>query len=294
MGERKVMNKWFPPDFDPTRLPKASRAAVRKVRMMMPMSVQCASCGEYVYHGKKFNAAIEPTREEYLGIKIWRLTVRCPRCSGAISIKTDPANCDYTCDSGAVRNFEPWRAFNAEQAEKDIEREEARKDVMKDLEAKQYDAQREMDQLNQLDELRTINAKRSTLTPDDLLKGILDGDHPEIETIDAYKEDDNIEVEHFKRMQEQKRGEGKRKTEAAFSTQPPPAAAASSTPSETATGSVPSPLAVAGGTLVLKKRRKVEKKLPVDAATSKHSGPVAATRSGPLGLVSYGSDDGET
>eukprot|EP00906_Rhabdomonas_costata_P034282 RCo048257 len=181
MGERKVLNKYYPPDFDPTRLPKQEGHKIgHRVRMMMPMSVQCNTCGEFIYNGKKFNSTIEPTDEKYLNIRIWRLVVRCPRCLAPISLRTDPQNCDYVCEAGASRNFEPWREFNMDQAQKDAEREQARRDVMKELEEKQYDAQREIDALNQLDELRASNARRAVLTPEDLLSAIVSEDPEEV------------------------------------------------------------------------------------------------------------------
>ena len=42
MGERKVLNKYFPPDFDPALVPKVKMAKDHqmKIRMMLPMSVR--------------------------------------------------------------------------------------------------------------------------------------------------------------------------------------------------------------------------------------------------------------
>ena len=72
---------------------------------------------------------------------------------------------DYECERGAKRNFEPWReAKLAEETEEErldrLEREEAERDVMKELEQKTLDAKTEMAIADALDEVRTRNAQR--------------------------------------------------------------------------------------------------------------------------------------
>jgi hypothetical protein len=71
---------------------------------------------------------------------------------------------DYAIGHGAKRNFEPWReAKLAEETEEErldrLEREEAERDAMKELEAKTLDAKTEMQIADALDEIRTRNAR---------------------------------------------------------------------------------------------------------------------------------------
>jgi hypothetical protein len=75
MGERKVLNKYYPPDFDPTLIPRNRKPKDRKytVNLMMPMTIQCSACGQFMYMGKKVNGMKEMVNgESYLGIAIHR------------------------------------------------------------------------------------------------------------------------------------------------------------------------------------------------------------------------------
>ena len=169
MSERKVLSKYYPPDFDPskitrTRGPKQAGPKVQTVRLMAPFSMKCTHCGEFIYKGRKFNARKETTEEKYYNITIYRFYIRCTRCSGEITFKTDPKNMDYECERGAKRNFEPWREakLNEETEEERLdrlEREEAERDAMKDLESKVHDAKQEMAVSDALDEIRSRNAR---------------------------------------------------------------------------------------------------------------------------------------
>lgn len=174
MSERKVIQKYYPPDFDPTKIPRMRRPkdAQVTVRMMMPMSVRCNTCGEYIYRGKKFNSKKETVQgEEYLGIKIFRFYMRCPNCSSEFTIRTDPEHSDYLADMGCSRNFEPWRdkETQIEEAKKQREKEEEG-DAMKALENRTLDSKVEMDIIEALDEIRALNARNSQIDADTLLE----------------------------------------------------------------------------------------------------------------------------
>ncbi|KAI0885190.1 DUF572-domain-containing protein [Annulohypoxylon maeteangense] len=168
MSERKVLSKYYPPDFDPSQIkrvkgPKTAGPKVQTVRLAAPFSMKCTTCGEYIYKGRKFNARKEtPVDEKYLGIQIFRFYIRCTRCSGQITFKTDPKNQDYACESGAKRSTEPWRVGRDETDEERLDRlekEEEERNAMVELEAKTVDAKREMAVADALDEIRTRNAR---------------------------------------------------------------------------------------------------------------------------------------
>ncbi|KAI9749898.1 MAG: Polynucleotide 5'-hydroxyl-kinase grc3 [Chaenotheca gracillima] len=169
MSERKVLTKYYPPDFDPSKItrsraPKQTGPKLQTVRLMAPFSMACLTCGEFIYKGRKFNARKETTEEKYYAIPIYRFYIRCTRCSAEITFKTDPKNMDYTCEKGAKRNFEPWREKNAkEETEEErldrLEREEEERNAMAELETKTLDAKREMAIADALDEIRTRNAR---------------------------------------------------------------------------------------------------------------------------------------
>ncbi|OTB16958.1 hypothetical protein K445DRAFT_316485 [Daldinia sp. EC12] len=168
MSERKVLTKYYPPDFDPSQIkrvkgPKNAGPKVQTVRLAAPFSMKCTTCGEYIYKGRKFNARKEtPLDEKYLGIQIFRFYIRCTRCSGQITFKTDPKNQDYACESGAKRSTEPWRVGRDETDEERLDRlekEEEERNAMVELEAKTVDAKREMAVADALDEIRTRNAR---------------------------------------------------------------------------------------------------------------------------------------
>ncbi|KAK2601942.1 Pre-mRNA-splicing factor cwf16 [Conoideocrella luteorostrata] len=176
MSERKVLQKYYPADFDPRdiarrRGPKSEGPRIQTVRLMAPFSMKCMTCGEFIYKGRKFNSRKETNMEQkYLNIQIFQFHIKCTRCSAEIIFRTDPKNNDYAMVKGAVRNMEPWRNRVAEEESVDerlnrLEREEAEaageeeKNAMADLEAKNADAKREMAAADMLDEIRQRNAR---------------------------------------------------------------------------------------------------------------------------------------
>lgn len=109
MSERKAINKWYPPDWDPLKAPKGKKKTnpnAEKVRLMLPFSMKCLSCNEYIAARRKFNARKEITAERYMGIKIIKFHIKCPRCNNGIIFQTDPKLAGFIPVEGGARNYE--------------------------------------------------------------------------------------------------------------------------------------------------------------------------------------------
>ncbi|KAL2897189.1 YJU2 splicing factor-like protein [Bienertia sinuspersici] len=176
MGERKVLNKYYPPDFDPAKIPRRRQPKNQqiKVRMMLPMSIRCNTCGNYIYKGTKFNSRKEDViGETYLGIQIFRFYFKCTKCSAELAMKTDPQNSDYVVEAGATRNFEPWRDKDDElEKEKRKRDSEEMGDAMKSLENRTLDSKREMDIMATLDEMKSMKSRHATVSVDAMLEAL--------------------------------------------------------------------------------------------------------------------------
>ncbi|RJE22336.1 MRNA splicing protein [Aspergillus sclerotialis] len=189
MSERKVLTKYYPPDFDPSavkRTPKHLRPSGPKlltVRLMAPFSMKCTQCGEYIYRGRKFNARKETTDEKYLSISIFRFYIRW----GKEELRA------WRDQSGERYNETEEETLARLEREENEENEKAERDKMEQLEEKMLDSKREMAIADALDEIRTRNARierGGALSEEAALAGVRDVVDEEREK--AEKEDEEM------------------------------------------------------------------------------------------------------
>eukprot|EP01135_Chromosphaera_perkinsii_P006931 Nk52_evm19s628 gene=Nk52_evmTU19s628 len=189
MAERKVLNKYFPPDFDPAKIPRRKIAKDKQtsVRLMAPFNMRCLKCGEFIYKATKFNARKETVEgEEYLGLKVYRFFIRCRVCAAEITFKTDPKNSDYVCDKNCIRNLDVFNNHNILKGDAIAKEEEAllqeeedgtgnrddKTNAMKLLEQRTLESKREMDELDALEEIKDMNARNAAILPDTVLENM--------------------------------------------------------------------------------------------------------------------------
>ncbi|KGQ05739.1 Coiled-coil domain-containing protein 94 [Beauveria bassiana D1-5] len=181
MSERKVLQKYYPPDFDPRAITrrggsKKTGPRIQVVRLMAPFSMKCLTCGEFIYRGRKFNSRkVTDQAQRYLNIQIYQFHIKCTRCSAEITFRTDPKNNDYAMVSGAMRNMEPWRDRGAaDESLEDrldrLEREEAEaageeaegRSAMEELEAKNADGRMRSTRSGSATRASTARKKRAS------------------------------------------------------------------------------------------------------------------------------------
>ncbi|CAD6188476.1 unnamed protein product [Caenorhabditis auriculariae] len=170
--ERKVFQKYYPPDFDPSKIPRAKGQRNRQFvqRVMTPFNMQCNSCHEYIYKGKKFNMKRETVEgETYLGLRLFRFYFRCPNCLAEITFKTDLEHCDYQQEHGATRLFEAVKLYQDQEKQREAKEEEDAKDPMKMLEKRTMMSRLEMEAIGNLEDLQESSRHKEGVNVDEFL-----------------------------------------------------------------------------------------------------------------------------
>ncbi|CXI75508.1 conserved Plasmodium protein, unknown function [Plasmodium berghei] len=178
MAERKVLNKYIPPDFDPDKLMEKKREMKKiekkknknnkynkkkkkflNIRMMYPFTLKCSKCKAFTYVGTKFNSRVEKLKDEtYLNIPIWKFYGKCSECRNEFIFKTDPKNGDYVLIEGGIRTYD---AHKEQEIADEYYRSNANgeEDKVKNIENQSYNALQELKTNEQLEELQNMNKR---------------------------------------------------------------------------------------------------------------------------------------
>lgn len=201
MSERKVQNKYYPPDYDPSKVPRVKRKSKQnEVRIMAPINMKCNTCGNYIATATKFNAKKETVEDEtYNNILIFRFYIKCPRCMAAIIFRTNPKEQTYEVEHGATENFMALKlAQKQAQEEAEAEEEEEKIDPMKQLEKRTKASRQQMEASEQIQSLRSLKYRMHSIDIDSLIRSKRDEASEDTVlaiTDDASKEDDEIRAE---------------------------------------------------------------------------------------------------
>lgn len=148
MSERKSINRYYDPNVDPSKVRFSKKQKKdnksQSVRLMIPFSMKCLKCNEYIAQSRKFNARKETLDRDYLGIKIIKFSIRCPRCYTELIFETDPKNSNYECIQNCKKNYE--RA-------KEIKSNESIDEMIKRLD-------KEVEEDKRLDEIKKGNKRK--------------------------------------------------------------------------------------------------------------------------------------
>ncbi|KAI1287246.1 Coiled-coil domain-containing protein [Halotydeus destructor] len=139
MAERKQVNKYYPPDWDPKKHGSVNkyhgvhplRERARKIdqgilviRFEMPYNIWCLGCNNHIGTGVRYNAEKSKTGN-YYSTSIYKFRMKCHLCDNYIEMETDPQNLDYKILSGASRQERRWDPNENEQIAPD--RDESKK-----------------------------------------------------------------------------------------------------------------------------------------------------------------------
>uniref|UniRef100_A0A6G1S5J5 Coiled-coil domain-containing protein 130 n=1 Tax=Aceria tosichella TaxID=561515 RepID=A0A6G1S5J5_9ACAR len=128
MADRKAINKYYPPDWDPSKgsvnkyqksHPLRDRArkidqGILVVRFEMPFNVWCLKCNNHVGMGVRYNAEKSKVGNYYT-TPVYQFKMKCHLCDNYFVIRTDPAKFDYSIDEGARRQAEQTIDVKAEE-----------------------------------------------------------------------------------------------------------------------------------------------------------------------------------
>lgn len=210
MADRKNINKYYPTDYDPSKVKREKRDKSKpqqaKVRIALPMNITCSNCRNFMARGSKFNSRKETVEAEaYLGQKVFRFYFRCKRCFQELTIKTDPKNSDYVAEHNCTAGYVHHKASMEEAAAEEAEKEDLEQfDKMKALEMKSMESLRDAEVSEAIDTVLTMHAQRQLIGTAELMKRALDCTIEEIDSADEFDEEELAELHAMQQYQANK------------------------------------------------------------------------------------------
>lgn len=193
MSERKVPNKYYPPDYDPAKIPRVKRKNKQNdVRIMAPFNMRCSTCGNYIANATKFNAKKETVEDQtYNSLMIYRFYIKCPRCMATIIFRTNLKEQGYEVEHGATENFMALKmAEKQAQEEAMAEEEEEKINPMKHLENRTKASKRQMEASEEIQNIRSIKFQYNSVDLDAIIQSKRQESTPESKSNLETDEDD--------------------------------------------------------------------------------------------------------
>ncbi|NXF26856.1 YJU2 factor, partial [Rhodinocichla rosea] len=173
--------KYYPPDFDPAKIPKLKLPKDRQyvVRLMAPFNMRVWWVWETTktqqggFLAGSALARVMELGDVWLWGWLWAAWSSIPTLSvfPAVPPQTDPENTDYTMEHGATRNFQAEKLLEEEEKRMQKEREEEElNNPMKVLENRTKDSKLEMEVLENLQELKELNQRQANVDFEAMLK----------------------------------------------------------------------------------------------------------------------------
>nr|XP_039264980.1 coiled-coil domain-containing protein 130-like [Styela clava] len=176
MGERKGVNKYYPPDFDYKKHgsldkyhnshPLRERAkklgeGILIIRFEMPYNIWCNGCNKHIGMGVRYNSE-KIKVGNYYTTPVYKFKMKCHLCPQYFEIQTDPANCEYVILSGARRKEERWNAKDNEQIEMTdhLDKKKLATDAMFKLEHNVKDQKKLINAIPTLGEIQDIQEEK--------------------------------------------------------------------------------------------------------------------------------------
>lgn len=167
MAERKTVNKYYPPDWEPSKgsinkfrnsHPLRERArkldqGILVIRFELPYNIWCDGCNNHVGMGVRYNAEKSKVGMYYT-TPVYKFRMKCHLCDSHFEMQTDPQNLDYTILNGARRQERRWNVVENEQIE--VDKEVSKKmsiDPMFKLEHDVIDKSKNLQNKNKIDNL---------------------------------------------------------------------------------------------------------------------------------------------